>query len=168
MAIKIVLTDEDALAWASHVAKIGEPAPDKRDDGPPPPAPEPEKRAPGRPRRAPTPQAEAGPVIELAAEAVTDADPLLDTPTADAPAGEIVAGATDDDLDLGMPASDDMMTAIVEISDAELQAAAAKACIAKREPGNRTFRLLLGKYATQVADIPQDRRHAFLTELASL
>ena len=166
MAIKIVLTDEDALAWVSHVAKIGEPAPDKRGDGPPPPAPEPEKRGPGRPRRAPIPQAEAGPVIELAAEAVTDADPLLDggsSPKQNETFSEPVAvpAGVGDDLDLG----DGLLTALVEYSDAEMAAAAVKFVTAKREPGNRTFRLILGKYATQVADIPQDRRQSFLDEL---
>ena len=46
-----------------------------------------------------------------------------------------------------------------------MAAAAAKFVTTKREPGNRTFRLILGKYATQVADIPQERRQAFLDEL---
>ena len=66
----------------------------------------------------------------------------------------------DDDLDLDGP-----LTALVEYSDAEMAAAAAKFVTTKREPGNRTFRLILGKYATQVADIPQERRQAFLDEL---
>ena len=199
MAIKIVLTDEDALAWAAHAGAqpireafgavfATEPQPFMAVDLVPvvEPVADPilsttlpeqnsagtvvgvAKRGRGRP---PTPKSEAGPVIPLPVEDVTDADPLLDIGAPETtsgaqslvPSGVIspVSSVTiTDDLDLGGP-----LTALVEYSDAEMHAAAAKFVLAMREPGNRTFRLILGKYATQVADIPQDRRGAFLHEL---
>ena len=172
MAIKIVLTDEDALAWASHTAGLV--APQVLVD-----LPNAEQNSAGtvvgvvkrgRPRREPVPRDEAGPVIELTKPVATlPDDPLADIGTTEAVADEDPldlgsdgqsSPAIADDLDLDGP-----LTALVEYSDAEMAAAAAKFVTTKREPGNRTFRLILGKYATQVANIPQDRRQAFLDEL---
>lgn len=97
---------------------------------------------------------------------VPTADPLLDAAKAADPLlGDEPPGA--DDPLAGISDDDDPLTALPqEIGDDDLLAAAEKAIV--RVNDAIKVRRVIGKYAKQLPMIPQDRRQAFIDELAAL